>query len=646
MKEWFTAADLAAAVLPGMPKSESAMIRLIKREQWQRRDAEQTAGRQGVWRRRKAAGGGVEYHLSLLPSRAQAALLARLAPRTPPDPPSNTPSVSVAETWAWFERQPEKTKARAAACLATLQAVDTMIRNGVKKDAAVPMVAAARGVATSSVWRWYSLVAGKDAADWLPALAPRYAGRTAAAECSPEAWECLKADYLRLEGPTFESCFARLQRAAAEHGWSIPSAATLRRRIEREIPAPVLVLTRQGPDALKRMYPAQQRRRDVFHALEAVNGDGHIFDVMVEWPDGEKRRPVWVVIQDVYSGKVLGWRVDKTENRDAIRLTIGDVITDHGIFEHIYFDNTRAFANKALTAGTSHRFRFKTRDEDPVGVLALLGIEVHFVTPYSGQSKPIERAFKDFADRVARHPAFAGAYLGNSTTTKPANYGERAVPLDEFLKVLAAEVIHHNARSGRRTGVCQGKLSFDQAFDSSYAKSLIRKATPEQARLWLMAAEGLRAHAEDGSIRLHGNRYWAEALLEHRGQPLVVRFDPQDLVAGIHVYDLAGRYLCAAECREAAGFNDVDAARAHQRARRAFMKATKVMADAERRLTAAEVAALDVDPEPPPPPEAKVVAGVFGNTARKAAPAPAYDQGQVLDAFARGLRVVRPESEI
>ena len=150
---------------------------------------------------------------------------------------------------------------------------------------------------------------------------------------------------------------------------------------------PVRVLCRDGAEALKRLYPAQQRRRDVFHALEAVNGDGHKFDVFVRWPDGEVVRPMMIGLQDVYSGKLLSYRVDKTENREAIRLALGDLVEAYGIPDHIYFDNTRAFANKMLTAGASHRYRFKTRDEDPVGIITLLGAEIHFVSPYSGQSK-------------------------------------------------------------------------------------------------------------------------------------------------------------------------------------------------------------------------------------------------------------------
>ncbi|WP_245528436.1 transposase domain-containing protein [Gluconobacter morbifer] len=45
------------------------------------------------------------------------------------------------------------------------------------------------------------------------------------------------------------------------------------------------------------------------------------------------------------------------------------------------------------TGGIPNRFRFKVKEDEPVGIMTQLGVEVHWTTPYSGQSKPIERAW-------------------------------------------------------------------------------------------------------------------------------------------------------------------------------------------------------------------------------------------------------------
>ena len=340
----------------------------------------------------------------------------------------------------------------------------------------------------------------------------------------------------------------------------------------------------------------------MFHALEAINGDGHRWDVWVQWPDGEVCRPCMVGFQDLYSGAILAWRVDRTENAWAVRLAIGDLIETYGIPRACWLDNGRNFASKWLTGGVPNRYRFKVRDDEPAGILTQLGVDIHWTTPYSGQSKPIERAWRDLASDIARHPAFEGAYTGNSPSAKPENYKSRAIELDEFLKIVASEINQHNDRVGRQTRAAAGR-SFRATFEASYATAPIKKATEEQRRLWLLAAEGITVNSRDGSLKVMGNRYWAEFLHMHLGETVAARFDPDFLHDGLHVYRLDGAYLGHAPVIEPVGFADADAAREHARQRRRWMNAARDMADAERRMSAAKVAELvplNLGPEAPP----------------------------------------------
>jgi hypothetical protein len=244
-----------------------------------------------------------------------------------------------------------------------------------------------------------------------------------------------------------------------------------------------------------------------------------------------------------------------------------------------------------------------------------IGVNIHWTMPYHGQAKPIERAFRDFAGDTAKHPKFAGAYAGNDPLAKPENYGSKAVPLDVFLAVVGEAMAEHNARRGRRSSVCAGR-SFDDVFGESYAAAPIRKATAEQGRLWLLAAEAIRVSAKDGVIELLGNRFWAEFLHEFRGDRVVVRFDPEALRLPLHVYRLDGAYLGSAACQDAAGFNDMQAAQDHARARNSFRKATRAALIAERKLSIREVAELLPEIEQSAPlPASKVVRLVRGATA-------------------------------
>lgn len=637
--EWFTAGELAAMRLPGLGATERAVQLLADRETWRRPEWEGLC-----WRRREASGGGAEYHYSVLPEEPKTALVLRLGQVEHEDERAKAKAkLSREEMWAWFERLPEKKREEARRRLKVLDDVEDLRRAGHPKTIAAMEVAARAKVTTASLYNWASMVRGVERHDWLPHLAPRHAGRAAAVECSREAWEFFKADFLRPEKPNLVDCYRRLQEAAKAHGWTIPSQKTLARRIEALAPQ-VRVLAREGADALKRLYPAQQRDRGVFHALEAVNADGHKWDVFVRWPDGTIGRPVMIAFQDLYSGLILSWRVDRTENQEAVRLAFGDLVETWGIPDHCWLDNGRNFASKWLTGGTPTRFRFKVREDEPAGVMTQLGVQVHWTTPYSGQSKPIERAFRDLAQGLAKHPAFAGAYVGNNPMAKPENYGSKAVALETFLEVLAGGIQEHNTRVGRQSRVCGGTLSFRQAFDASYAQAAIRKATAEQRRLWLMAAEQIRVR-QTGQLEILGNTYWSDDLHRMRGQLVTVRFDPQALHEPLHVYRQDGGYLGAAECVAAAGFADVGAARDHGRRRRAWLRAQRDILAAERSMSIADVAALlpKIEaPEPPAPP--KIVRLVQGATALAAIPepeedAPAVDHGWLLRDAERNRRL-------
>ncbi|MEP9350604.1 transposase domain-containing protein [Xanthobacter sp. KR7-225] len=643
MQEWWSPAALAALGLPGLPSTDRAIQMMADRGRWRTRP-EFPADPNGVWRKRAARGGGYEYRIDVLPLAARSALVMKAAPApTRDERAAAKQQLSREERWRWFDGLTESKKAAARAKLEALQAVQSLCDAGTDRDLAVMMVAGQLRLTRRTLYNWAAEVHGIARSDWLAFLAPHHAGRQVEAACDAEAWEAFKGLYLRQEQPTAAQCYRALERMAAERGWTIPSRKTLERRLAK-LDRATTVYFRQGPEALKRLYPAQQRDRTALHALEAVNADGHKWDVFVLFPgSNEATRPCMTVFQDLFSGLILSWRVDRSENKEAVRLAFGDLVETYGIPDHVVLDNGRNFASKWLTGGTGTRYRFKVKDEDPAGIFPDLGCEVHWTTPYSGQSKPIERAFRDFCSNIAKDVRLAGAWTGNTIANKPENYGSKAVPLETFLAVVAEGIAEHNARLGRRTGACAGKLSFAQAFAASYQVSPIRQATSEQQRKWLLASELATARKPDGAVHLYGNRYWCEALVDQMGRKVVARFDPDALHTGVHVYRPDGAYLAFAPCIEAVGFFDTQAGRAHARARGDFLRGAKMMAHAERRLRPEDVAAMLPQITPPEPPEAKVVRPVFGvagNAALKVQPADQTDQEATLAEFGRGVRML------
>lgn len=631
-REWFSPAELMTAALPGLPRGKSALADLIQRENW-RADPQRA-------RRAARQGGGWEYHISLLPQLAQTRLMMLF------DAPANDARDPARDAlWQRYDALPAKHKAIAADRLRAVSDCMAMVVAGSTTQAAAALIAHREQVSVRTVYYWQELATQHPREDWLAALAPSYRSEREWADCHPQIWDCIKSDYLRPEKPSFSACYRRVAAAAAEHGWQpLPSERALRRRLDAEVSEAAQILARSGRDRAKALYPAQRRTRDHLHAMEAVNMDGHKFDVFVRMPDGTITRLYLIALQDLYSGKFVAWRLSDSENKETTRLVIGDMVERFGIPERITLDNGRAFASKWITGGAPNRYRFKIRDEDPQGLLTALGVELQFTKPYSGQSKPIERAFRDLTDDVARHPVCAGAYTGNRPDAKPENYASHAVPLDVFRAHVDAMIAEHNARPGRKGGTCAGR-SFDETFQASMEApgTIVRQPTAAQRSLWLLASEGLRARKGNGEIHIYGNRYWARELTAFAGRKVIVRFDPDHLTKPLRVYDLDNSLICEAACVEDTGFHDAEAARTHERKRSAYQKALRLERDTHAALTAEQLAQVYAKGKPAAPAETTpvrpAVRRVFtGNAARKVEPQQQAEEFE--DRFARAMSLV------
>ena len=231
------------------------------------------------------------------------------------------------------------------------------------------------------------------------------------------------------------------------------------------------------------------------------------------------------------------------------------------------------------------------------GVIRSLGVIPHRTTVDRtatgkgrgrGRSKPVERSFLDWGEEVDKHPFAAGAYVGRDVFSKPENYGSRALEWEEFLAIVDDGIRRLNARAGRRTEACGGRLSFDQAWDEEFAAVQPRRLPAERTAILLLAVEStkvkrsgvftLQAGSAPGQPR---NQYHHSDLVRvaeaarraaQAGRPvearIVARFDPDDLHAGVHVFDFAGKWLCYAECHLPVGFADAEGAKKYARLHR------------------------------------------------------------------------------
>lgn len=628
LKSHYSAQELVDLSLLSLPRTKKAILTMAKRESWQ-------------FQARQGKGGGYEYAFSSLPQATQAELLLKQS-AVEIDNVSETPRARkelnyLPEViWKPYEKATDKQREHAKAKLAPLHKLDDLVRNGLELMTALDAVAEECDIAKGSLKRWYYQVRSFERPDWLPLLIAKHNNKKSGKEATftEEAWEAFKADYFRNEQPQFGSCYERLKRAARENGWNIPSASSIKRKIEREVPKLVQVQLREGDHAVMQYYPSMRRTVAEIEALEWINGDGYQHNVFVRWHNGEIVRPKTWIWQDIRTRKILAYRVDLSENSDTIRLSLMDLIWKYGIPKKCTIDNTRAAANKWMTGGVKNRYRFKVKEDDVTGIIPMLGIELLWTSVQfgkgHGQAKPIERAFSHggLGELVDKPPSLAGFYAGENVYNKPDNYngGKDGVDYDTFILAIEDGIRTFNEREGRQTEICQGIYSFSQVFERDYKQAHIRKASAEQMRFLMLMSEAVTLR-KDGTFELDAggkvnnrkNRYLASELIATAHRKVVVKFDPQDLHNKVWVYGLDGVFLAEAKCTDAVAFGDKAKGREHDKARKQMVKAVKAQAKATLTMNAQEAARYQPQFEEEAPLEPKIIE-LFrqeGNAVRK-----------------------------
>lgn len=581
------------AGVAGYPTHKTSLIKRLAREGSVRLVGVAARGQKGFF-----------YEVSSLRAPLRDALLAAGAVKAPEDRP---------DPLAAYQRAPASQKQEAERRLRMVRRVKAMLADGAATGRALAAVAAEFECSVSAVKSALKAIQGVDEGAWLAALVKGYKGRQAA-PIAPELWRIFVADYGRVERPALIAAYERTCKEAARRGLGpVPSAKTFARAWARQSRAEQ-VFMRDGEKALAATFPHIERDRSSMKPMDGANVDGREWDVAVRWPDGREGRPVVTMVQDEATGFLLGWIVADVESADIYRRVLCDVFTTQGVPRRITFDNTRAAANKALTAGAKGRHRFKDRADDIMGLLPRIGCDPRFAIPENGRSKLVERAFAELKERSEKDPRMAGAYTGRSPSEKPANYGECAVPVELFKTVLVEAVTHFNTRVDRR-GKVAFKTSYRALFEQGLAETSVRKLSDAQRRLFFTIAAA-RKVSPSGEVRLgkrpHEARYWSPALRDHAGEIVVVRFDPDNLNAPVLVETRDERLIDPAVPAIAkTPFHSTAHLREHNCIQRAERKRIKASVEAQRRLAELERGPPLPEPDVTPAAHSPVVAPLF-----------------------------------
>lgn len=486
--------------------------------------------------------GGPAWHCrkSALPEAVRSELIARRAP--------GIESMSAKAEARWYAAT-NRERGEATDRHRVAMSVRQLLDQGRTLHDAARQVAAQEGCSAGTVKNVWRQVEAVPMPDWPAALLKEKRGPKVQGD-NPDAalfFAAVCKEIAEAQSAT-QTLRTAYDRAVDQLGPALSYRQTLRRwRALDDVTRQAL--WRGLADATDRLTPHVAREKPAA-AMELVSLDARQADVRVLFPgDAKPVRPYVVLAIDVHSGKRLGWRVARSEDRETIRALILDIEREHGLPDILQTDNGRA--NESLSGLSFRGKRREIADELARFFLSRIGVQAYHAAPYNGRAKPVEGTFK--LDKLREDNSFFGsrrAYVGNDPLKRRKD-ATGHVTLAEFEAWYSEHCARENASTDRRGHGMDGR-SYDRAFEDGLA---LRAAPPRQ----LSASQRRRARFDGvertpdpktGAIRANGAVFEApdattRGRLAGLGKVLVF-FDPADLNADVTVTTLDGRMICEA----------------------------------------------------------------------------------------------------
>lgn len=555
-------------------------------------------------KRKRKGSKAFEYHINCLPDETRVYLLQRQANEIAAELALNAKPEkerkSSEEIWYEYGECTTQVKELALKRLEAALLVKSLTDNGNTRKVAIDKAGSLTEFSARAISKWFYVkpkLNQIEPDDWLAHLAMRQGlkvGDGRKAEFSKDAQSFFKTAYLRAD-VTVTEAHRLTVKASLKHGWKVPQISVLHSWVNTHIPHELKVLLKKGKAAAHQsLVPTQRRTRMGMHALELVNGDGHVARVHCQLESGKVFRPMIWVFQDVFSSAIVGYSIDISENNEMLSIAIANMIRVHGLPGGWLFDRGSAALSDLVTGSMTKPnkkgkyAKFSTSELE--GLLQMLGYtsgDINWTgivaddvgNKGNARGKPVERLFHSTGGigQFERHPAFEGCYTGKDVMSRPSNYesGSRGVPFELFCELFDQWVVDHNNIVGRRTEMARGIKSYQQVFNDSYAVAQIKKPTQEQIRLCLLRQEAVMVR-ESGVFELlaskykaktdshyRTNRYQSPRLYDYIGQRVMVRFNPYDMHSEVYAYDKSGRFLGVIEMIEDSGFKSLSAKRLH-----------------------------------------------------------------------------------
>jgi transposase InsO family protein len=366
----------------------------------------------------------------------------------------------------------------------------------------------------------------------LAGLAPQYARRKggSGASLDGKAKEIIEALYLDPRKPSIAS----VERDIKQFGYEI-NYTIINRYVNNEIPNSVKVFYRMGEKAYHdRFDPYIERDYTLFKSMEWGCGDHHLFDFVITH-EGRIFRPWLTMFIDMRSRKITGWHIDVVPNTLTIMRAFSMSTETCGLFEHLLIDNGKDFKSTWF-AGNAWKERRASPEKETLeqieGVLHDCGTKAHFATPYRGQSKPIERAFRAIIELFSKSRE---TYVGSNTIDRPADTklfwgkinGRDRIEVTYTLAALRedfAKFVTWFNSAWRHSGQGMDGGTPEAVFGANLEA---KREMPEAMRKYVFAIRERRVVQRNG-VTIDGISYYSERMAAFTGQQVEVRRDIND----------------------------------------------------------------------------------------------------------------------
>ena len=289
--------------------------------------------------------------------------------------------------------------------------------------------------------------------------------------------------------------------------------------------------------------------------------DGHTLSFDILNPQtGRAQRMTMIMVMDWASRYPVGASLAFTEDSQHILTAFRNgfincaQIADNNsgtmavLPKYVYLDNGKAFRAKLF----HERWEEHDLNQELGGIFPRLNIGVRFAESYNAKAKIIERFFKTFQEQFERFvTTFRGASVDDKPSTLNRNekwakrlYTGKPPTIEETMQMIAFYV-----------RFCYGEtphtsLNRRTPYEVFSAARIAESRQIEISRLnfLMMAMERKNIRAE--GIRLDKKVYWHRELVNHVGQPCIIRFDYSD-ARWIVVYDKNDVFICQAALRKA-----------------------------------------------------------------------------------------------